>query len=277
MKEKFSTFVVSLLGLFLLSILVDEKKEPVEVYSPPKPKSKPASVPILNNIYNLDIPKYGKAQNLSDMSYVTAREDKRYIYGYSMATKDKTIFASVKPSTENDFFFVNSYLNGFVPYSVENIWVTLAYLQSRLKYQLDEKAYNNRKEVWQTSKQSYEKLRGDCEDHAILLADWLIGLGYDVRVVAGTVKTPGQAEEGHAWVVLYYDGKEYLLEATRKSKWSRLPLAKNYPNYHPKYMFNREEFWINTGSEFTTKYSGKKWVKSGKFVPYNKFYKDLKV
>ncbi len=263
-----------LLLLVFLSILVDKKEEPVELYNPPsKPPVKEKS--LLDNEYNLDIPKYGQAQDLSNLAFRNAQKHLKYKYGYSMISSQKSVFASVKPSTQDEFYFVNAYLNGFVPFEIDNIWMTLNYLQTRLKYQLDEKGYNSREEVWQTSKQSYERLRGDCEDHAILLADWLIGIGYDVRVVAGTVKFRGQPEGGHAWVVLYREGEEYLLEATQKSKWNRLPLAKNFPNYHPSYMFNRNDFWVNTGTKLTTKYSGSTWKKSGKFIPYNTYYKDL--
>jgi len=269
LREKISNILVLLL-LFLLSIFfdVDDKSEPVEIY---KPKSK------LDKEYDLRVPKEGKAQNLANMKYAkiqplhTLGEDIRN--GYSISSRDTPEYAGVKPSTHNKMYFVNGYLNGFVPHNVDNIWTILGYVQTRLKYQLDEKGYSDRAEVWQTSKESYIRLRGDCEDHAILLADWLIGLGYDARVVSGTVNIRGETG-GHAWVILYTNGKEYLLEATQKSKWNQLPLASKFPNYFPKYMFNRKNFWINVGSKLTTKYSGKQWKKSGKFVPYNPYYKD---
>lgn len=230
---------------------------------------------------DLKVPKSGQVKSIYNNRYTKliplSRTEKDKIYGYTISDRNKHIFAGVKPSTANKMYFVNGYLNGFVPFEPENMWVTLNYLRNRLKYQLDEIGYNKRLEVWQTSLESYIKLRGDCEDHAILLADWLIGLGYDVKVVAGTVKVRGAKPQGHAWVVLFKDGKEYLLEATRKSKWNKIPLASTLPNYFPKYMFNRKDFWINTGSKLTTKYSGSKWKKSGEFFPDNPYYKDLKL
>ena len=67
------------------------------------------------------------------------------------------------------------------------------------------------REIWQNSRQAYLHTRGDCEDHAIILADWLIALGHDARVVLGNHRGGG-----HAWVVLFQDGREMILEATSK-------------------------------------------------------------
>lgn len=225
--------------------------------------------------YDLEVPKSGETQDQSTNKRVNIHNYKIAKYGYSVSNQQNQIYAYAKPATTEKLYFVNGYLNGFVPYKVENMWVILQYLQTRLKYQLDEAGYNKRKEVWQTAKESYIKLRGDCEDHAILLADWLIGLGYDARVVTGKVKFRGQKPGGHAWVVLFFEGKEYLLEATKKSKWNKIPLASTITNYFPKVMFNRTELWVNTGTTITTKYSDKKWKKSGKFFPDNPYYKDL--
>ena len=73
---------------------------------------------------------------------------------------------------------------------------------------------------------------------------------------------------GHAWVVLFKDNREYLLEATRKSGVSRMkayPLAALHPDYHPRFMFNRDYFWENQGSKYTTDYSGERWVKQSRY------------
>jgi hypothetical protein len=119
--------------------------------------------------------------------------------------------------------------------------------------------------------ESFINLRGYCEDHAITLADWLIGQGYDARVAIGTVKFRAQPVGGHAWVVLFKDNKEYILEATRKQKWNLLPLASTLANYFPTQMFNREDIWTNKSSDKTTKYSGKMWLKSGKFIAHDSY------
>ena len=69
---------------------------------------------------------------------------------------------------------------------------------------------------------------------------------------------------GHAWVVLLKNGREYLLEATRKNRINRnsaYPLTSLHRDYHPEYMFNREFFWENTGTKYTTDYSSGQWRK----------------
>jgi hypothetical protein len=152
---------------------------------------------------------------------------------------------------------VNNFLQGYKPFDVDNVALPLYVLAQRKSYLLDEKQYFGKADVWQSSRQAYHYPRGDCEDHAILLADWLIAMGEDARVALGDVD--GQ---GHAWVVLFKDGKEYLLEATQKRGLSRnkpYPLASLHPNYHPEFMFNRQFFWANSGSKYTTRYSGNHW------------------
>ncbi len=159
--------------------------------------------------------------------------------------------------------FANSYLVGFVPFETKRVWVPLYTLAIRKRYEYDHIQYSGLADVWQNSRQAYYYTRGDCEDHAIVLADWLIGLGLDARVVTGRYK--GQ---GHAWVVLVKDGKEYLLEATSKNKirsLNRFPLAKMVSHYAPVYQFNRSRFWHNTGSWYTRKYTGPQWKLKSRF------------
>lgn len=135
---------------------------------------------------------------------------------------------------------VNSYLLGYHPFSTNKLWLPLLAVSLRVKYARDSEI-NIDDDIWQTSIETYVKTRGDCEDHAILLADWLISLGYDAKVVVGTVKG-----EGHAWVVLNKDGKEYLLEATDKASRRRYPLVDLHPEYVPVVMFDRDHFWVMT-------------------------------
>ncbi len=169
------------------------------------------------------------------------------------------------PSTKNVTHAANAYLVNFVPSKEHNVWEALGYLRQRISYQLDEKQFNGREEVWQTSYEAYHSLRGDCEDHALLLADWLIGQGYDARVVIGVVRQ-GLKKVGHAWVVLFDEGQEYLLEATSKYKWNQLPLSKQFNDYYPSHMFNRDFFWQNVGPLHTTRYHGKHWEKRSRFI-----------
>jgi transglutaminase-like putative cysteine protease len=167
-------------------------------------------------------------------------------------------------STDGQHYFVNSYLIGFAPFQTDQPWVPLLTLAHRKSYQYDDVTYPGLKDVWQNSKDAFVQLRGDCEDHAILLADWLIDMGIDARVVVGTYK--GQ---GHAWVIAILDDKEYLLEATNKRKtnrWNAYPLAFYETDYRPVAQFNREFFWVYESPIATTRYRGANWVLKSKFV-----------
>lgn len=158
--------------------------------------------------------------------------------------------------------FVNSYLVGIRPFAVENPWLPLYVIAKTKTYQLDSEQYNT-SELWQNSAQAFMLPRGDCEDHAIALADWLISEEIDARVVVGEYK-----EGGHAWVVAYRNGQAYLLEATQKrvrKTWNHYPLATVAQHYYPKYMFNRRDFWVNTGPTTTKNYQGSHWVKRSTF------------
>ncbi|WP_170132011.1 transglutaminase-like domain-containing protein [Arenicella xantha] len=161
-------------------------------------------------------------------------------------------------------YFANSYLVGFVPFQTDRIWVPLATLSMRKRYVLDHIQYGpSMSDVWQNSEQAYYYGHGDCEDHALLLADWLIGLDYDARVVIGEIPAGG-----HAWVVVFLDGKEYVLEATDKRRPSSLNdfmLASLATAYRPKLQFNRTSFWENTGSTLTVRYGDDKWQLHSRF------------
>ena len=159
--------------------------------------------------------------------------------------------------------FVNAYLEGFQPFPTKELWVPLYTIANKLTYQRDHVQYAGLQDVWQGSRQAFYNTRGDCEDHALILADWLISMGYDARVVLGTAR-----REGHAWVVVFHEGREFLLEATSKRKkmdWSLYPLAGLQTYYQPEYMFNRTFFWTNQGSAFTTRYSGSRWLRQSRY------------
>ncbi|MEM6708876.1 MAG: hypothetical protein AAF648_08840 [Pseudomonadota bacterium] len=158
-----------------------------------------------------------------------------------------------------------SFLERYVPFEVDNPWYPLLHLASRKSYLYDHQQYRigTDEDLWQTSRQAFREPQGDCEDHAILLADWLIGIGERARVAVGTMRG-----EGHAWVVLFREGREYLLESTRKNGLTglkRYPLAALHPEYHPQYQFDRDYFWIHTGSQPTVRYDGEHWQRQSRF------------
>ena len=161
---------------------------------------------------------------------------------------------TVAPGLDRRHHFANAYLVGYVPYEKVDAWVPLYALSRSKTYQFDHDQYPGAPELWQTSREAFFYPKGDCEDHAIALADWLIGLGHDARVVIGKV-----SGEGHAWVVINDGERTYLLESTDKRPARALPLAAQHPEYQPEAMFNRELYWVNSGSVLTTDYRGPQW------------------
>jgi hypothetical protein len=155
----------------------------------------------------------------------------------------------------------NAYFRDFVPFRTQKKWLPLLALSLRVRYVRDDALIKDN-DIWQTSVQTYTLMRGDCEDQAILLADWMIGLGYDARVVVGVVDG-----EGHAWVALFEDNKEYLLESTSKASRRRFPLASLHPEYIPYFMFNRDDFWViesqNQGG--WNRFASRRWIRLSAF------------
>ena len=159
------------------------------------------------------------------------------------------------------FYYANGFFQDFVPFKVANVYNAMNFIAQRLRYQFDEKLFAGRKEIWQTSKEAYVRMRGDCEDHAILLADWLMSLGYDARVVVGTYKGGG-----HAWVVWFNKGEAYIIEATNKRKRRFYPLAGSMYEYQASYMFNKNSFWERSKKNITDDYQTG-WDKRADFQP----------
>ncbi len=156
----------------------------------------------------------------------------------------------------------NSFLVGFSPFYTQKYWLPLLAVSLRVRYMRDDEVIKDN-DTWQTSLDTYTRRWGDCEDHAILLADWMIDLGYDARVVAGTVNG-----KGHAWVVLFKDGKEYLLESTDKGSRRSYPLVELHPEYVPEVMFNRDRFWAVATEHrgWRDRLSTKSWVELSRFT-----------
>lgn len=187
---------------------------------------------------------------------------------YTYFQKEAGVYTMSAPTQDGSHFLVNSYLVGYKPFHVDNVMLPLYTISKRKRYQLDEKQYAGNLEVWQSSKEAYKRLNGDCEDHALLLADWLIALGYDARVTIGTMDG-----EGHAWVTLFKNGKAFLLESTKKSirrSIKAYPLASLFRQYRPTFMFNREFFWAKNTHHLTTEnYSKNNWRKVSQYSAIN--------
>ncbi len=178
---------------------------------------------------------------------------------FTWQVRDQPV-TTIAPGLDRRHHFANAYLVGYVPFPDVEAWVPLAALAQRKRYEFDHDQYPGAPELWQTSREAFFHPRGDCEDHALALADWLIGLGHDARVVIGTMRGGG-----HAWVVLLDGPRTYLLEATDKRPARALPLASQLPDYRPEAMFNREHYWVNEGSTLTADYRGGHWQPRSRF------------
>lgn len=220
-----------------------------------------------------DAPLRG-ALALSDMSArISASQQRQELKPFEPASRSigftsrqtNQMVLIAAPAMDGSVHVPNAYLLRRAPFTVSQAWMPLFAVADHLRYELDDVQFKAREEVWLTTTQAWSRARGDCEDHAILLADWLIDMGIDARVVLGL-----HDRTGHAWVVVLREGKEYLLEATSKRKlkrWSAYPLARTLPAYHPDMMFNRHTLWRNSGSPYTVTYSGERWQRMLTFHP----------
>ena len=101
------------------------------------------------------------------------------------------------------------------------------------------------REVWKLSRETWEEAAGDCEDTSILLADVLIGAGFEARVAIGWNGNIGQ----HAWVVVRIEDKQYVLESTLQKEIERSDLVTVEAAsafYQPEQLFDREHIYYST-------------------------------
>ena len=184
---------------------------------------------------------------------------------YYFQDKDGLKFTYTSIGVNKRPYFVNSFLVGFKPFDTQYVWMPMAAISQRKNYLLDHKLYGpNMLDIWQNSEQAYRFSHGDCEDHALIVTDWLISLGYDAKVVIGEY----QGQGGHAWVLLNYKGRDYVIESTDKRRVTSianfLP-AQTATKYLPTAMFNRDLFWENSGSKYTSNYRSDKWQLRSRF------------
>lgn len=141
---------------------------------------------------------------------------------------------------------------------VEEIWMDVA---KTIQQGDDGQRFNGRPDVWQTAAETWSFRAGDCEDHSILLASWLIAEGYDVRLAAGEMQKDPEEWGGHCWVALRLSNVEYLIESTLKCTGAFLTeemWRSNYrietasasaSRYRPFIVFNSQHIWKRRGYE----------------------------
>lgn len=244
----------------------NERRQAAAAYrpAPPQPQKPRAAandmLPVKGAMQLLDPPRHGHVRipRSLDRADYTARGNSTQLY--NVGGKPVVCIAY---GEDLKAYYANGFLKSFIPYPVDSKWQAMQYIATHLKYMPDEKQFHGHKDIWLTSEETFKTGRGDCEDHAILLADWLQSMGYDARVAFGKMNNGG-----HAWVVLFEGGHTYLLEATAKYVRKVFPFAASLPQYRPEAMFNDRYIWFNRGSTMTTKYQGRNWVKTARFDPF---------
>lgn len=185
--------------------------------------------------------------------------------------KCKRVFGVLASDDAGHYRYVNEYLTGYSPpcyfedegekllqmYTIWNAVVT------GCTYQSDATELNPNRDSWQTALETLNLGHGDCEDSSLLLADWLISRGFQVRVALGRYGDLGQ----HAWCVVKLDGTDYLLESTEGPH----DTSKNPPyvsdvgaRYVPETLFDRDALYVRAkpGARFEGDYwSTKNWVR----------------
>ncbi len=190
----------------------------------------------------------------------------------SLISSDKKLSLRVAFGSDNKYHAVNAFFTGFNPFYVDSPLKAWKLLSKRIQYKKDNESTDSR-DIWFNSAETFNRRTGDCEDSSILLADWLISLGYDARVAVGSIKGAG-----HAWVIIQDNQTKnwFLLESTHYPVYNTLPLAAQQADYKPKIMFNKEYVWENMDEKNNNYYDDQKaWRKILQFKPDNINLKDF--
>jgi predicted transglutaminase-like cysteine proteinase len=183
---------------------------------------------------------------------------KKKAYGtLILSTKTTKDFTVTAMATDNKRYIANQFLQGYSPYKVTNLWQIMDKMRE-FEFRADGSLSKTNKDVWLTGKELFTRRIGDCEDYAILLADWMIKNNWDARIALGTLNNIS-----HAWVLLRVNKKDYILDGTKKSLFSQyrqFSLAKHKPEYKHEYMFNRNEFWSYEKGKSNSEYSKANWT-----------------
>lgn len=154
------------------------------------------------------------------------------------------LYSMLAADSAGRFHFVNEFLDQSAPpvelppgksklADLMHIWRAQ---MSRCRYVSDRGEDND---VWQTAEETHALRQGDCEDGAILLADWLLSCGFQARIAIGAYD---RQEGAHAWVVVRLGRTDYLVEPTEYPfNLSRPPLLSEVGAlYLPELLFDRD-------------------------------------
>ena len=160
------------------------------------------------------------------------------------------LYDAFAPDDQGRFRRVNEYLQGYEPpanYAAESnrlheLYTIWSAVVGGCQYSKDTNDRYPTRDAWQLPLQTITRGKGDCEDSALLLADWLMSRGFEVRVALGRYGDMGQ----HAWCVAKVDGIDYLLESTEGSPNPDKPAyaADVGSRYVPDLLFDRTHLYV---------------------------------
>lgn len=175
-------------------------------------------------------------------------------------------YALLAVDTHQRFHYVNEYLTGFEPTAhfsnrlsrLEELLTVWKAVIKGIRYVPDSADSDPDNDAWQIAPETQKLGKGDCEDSAIYLADWLLARGFEARVCVGRCAEMG----GHAWVIVRLNGKCYLLESTNSNADTKvLPLADEMGSrYVPEASFDRKAFYLRVNPD--TSWDGDYWTES---------------
>jgi hypothetical protein len=183
-------------------------------------------------------------------------------------------YAMVAADTKGGYRHANEFLTGFAPAiqfpavatKFEEIMQIWRAHTSQFRYLTDGPADNH--DAWQTGEETRTSGEGDCEDSAILLADWLISRGFEARVVIGTFGPGPEQRQAHAWVALRFNDAEFLMESTEFPFGQARPMTVAETlelaggTYVPELQFDRDAIYVpkQAAEQLATDYwSDKAW------------------
>lgn len=162
-------------------------------------------------------------------------------------------YALVASDTRGHFHYANEFLTGYQPPAIypagqsriEQLFTIWSAVHNNCIYTPDPVDNLNKTDRWQTALETQIRGKGDCEDSAIYLVDWLLARGYDARVALGRYGDIG----GHAWCVVRLDEVEYLLETTSEGNpdFDSPPLISRVGSrYIPEILFDRWGIYVRS-------------------------------
>lgn len=103
---------------------------------------------------------------------------------------------------------------------------------SDFQYVTDQKQFG-RADYWQNPSEFEERRKGDCDDFALYVWHHLCKMGKDARFVVGK---HGYSLTGHAWVVVYENGKRSLYECATYRRTGALRKTEEDPAVRRDYL-----------------------------------------